>query len=106
MTGQDSEQATGAASARSTCARDVPQNRVDWPLLIVLGIAWSGEADVLLGLHLRESSCFRIVCVSDFGSLCFFFFKLERKKEQTSLMKIYGMISQLLNIKGLTREFC
>lgn len=37
MTGQDSEQATGAASAR-TCARDVPQNRVDWPLLIVLGI--------------------------------------------------------------------
>ena len=32
MTGQDSEQATGAASAR-TCARDVPQNRVDWPLL-------------------------------------------------------------------------
>ena len=38
MTGQDSEQATGTASARSTCARDVPQNRVDWPLLIVLGI--------------------------------------------------------------------
>ena len=53
--GQDSEQASGAASAR-TCAReaqvapeailapDVPQNRVDHgPLLIVLGIAWSGD---------------------------------------------------------------
>ena len=64
MTGQDSEQATGAASARSTCARDVPQNRVDWPLLIVLGIAWSGEADVLLGLHLRESGSFGLsVCI-------------------------------------------
>ena len=61
MIGQDSEQATGAASAR-TCARDVPQNRVDWPLLIVLGIAWSGEADVLLGLHLSESGSFGL-CV-------------------------------------------
>lgn len=105
MTGQDSEQATGTASARSTCARDVPQNRVDWPLLIVLGIAWSGEADVLLGLHLRESGSFGL-CVFQILAPYVFFFKLERKKEQTSLMKIYGMISQLLHIKGLTREFC
>ena len=106
MPGQDSEQATGTASARSTCARDVPQNRVDWPLLIVLGIAWSGEADVLLGLHLRESGSFGLSVCFRFWLPMFFFFKLERKKEQTSLMKIYGMISQLLHIKGLTREFC
>ena len=78
MTGQDSEQATGAASARSTCARDVPQNRVDWPLLIVLGIAWSGEADVLLGLHLRESGSFGLSVCFRFWLSMFFFFKLER----------------------------
>ena len=71
MTGQDSEQATGAASAR-TCARDVPQNRVDWPLLIVLGIAWSGEADVLLGLHLRESGIFGCVCFRFWLPMFFF----------------------------------
>ena len=35
---------------------------LSWPLLIVLGIAWSAEADVLLGLHLRESGNFGL-CV-------------------------------------------